>query len=101
MWFAASTSISRAPATSRGLCLPNITLTAVFVSGEDGSPLVGAGWFVGVDAQVWTLSSNRGIHEYDVCVQVISDLYDRGIAAAVDPAVLADRLRVLTSSDCF
>jgi hypothetical protein len=65
---------------------------------DEGSDFVGGGWLVGPDRQVWTVSSNSGIHELGMAARLVGALYDRGLAGHVDPDRLSHRLRTLTEA---
>lgn len=72
----------------------------MLVVGQDDQeqPFVGGGWLVGPDRQVWTVSSNSGIHEFGISARLVGALYRRGLADRVDPDLLSDRIRTLTEA---
>jgi hypothetical protein len=72
----------------------------MLVVGQDDqeNPFVGGGWLVGPDRQVWTVSSNSGIHEFGISARLVGALYDRGLAGRVDPDQLSHRIRTLTEA---
>lgn len=58
----------------------------------------GGSWLVGPDRQVWEVSSNPGIHDYDTVLRVLGRVYADGLARFVDPPALMDRLATLTGA---
>lgn len=61
-----------------------------------GRPWVGALVVVGPDLKIWTFSSNPAIHDQDASVACVAGIYRAGVANAVDPDLLAERLAALT-----
>jgi hypothetical protein len=62
----------------------------------DSVPAVGASHLVGPDEKLFVLSSNWAIHDYPLCIRLICQLYNDGLANAIDPELLVDRLEALT-----
>jgi len=73
-------------------------LVRVVVHDDQNRVLPGAGWLVGPDRKVWTISSNPGIHEPGLSVRLLRAIYDSGLADHVDPDRFSDRMRSLTEA---
>ncbi len=71
-------------------------LWSVVAVDEGGRPVPGGGWLVGDDAKVWTLSSNPGIHDWDMGIRLLNRLYSEDLAAHVEPESFGERLREVT-----
>ncbi|WP_332642876.1 hypothetical protein [Aeromicrobium sp.] len=56
----------------------------------------GGATLVGPDERAWTLSSNPGIHDYDLAVRLLEAAYNSGCVHALDPGMFADRLAEIT-----
>jgi hypothetical protein len=74
----------------------DVALWAVHIEDSQGRPAAGGAWLVGPDAQVFSISSNLGIHDWDLAERLLARIYREGIGGAVDPGVFAERLRRLT-----
>lgn len=71
-------------------------LWSVHIEDAQGRPAAGGAWLVGPDAQVFSISSNPGIHDWELAKRLLAAIYREGVAVAVDPGIFADRLRRLT-----
>jgi hypothetical protein len=78
--------------------LPNRMLWSVSVNDETGSPYVGAVNLVGPDGRLWTLSSNPGIHDFDLAVDLLDRAYREGLADQLDGDQFVSRVRKVTES---
>lgn len=61
-----------------------------------GRPNPGSAWLIGPDGRLWVISSNPGIHNYDLAVQLLEAAYRLGSAEHLDPDIFGDRLKQLT-----
>ena len=71
-------------------------LWSVVAVDDEGRPVAGGGWLVGDDGKVWSLSSNPGIHDWDMGARLLARLYSEGLASRVEPASFSERLREVT-----
>lgn len=62
----------------------------------EGRPAAGGSWLVGPDERVFFISSNPGIHDWQLASRILTTLYREGVGAAVDPDVFSDGLKRLT-----
>ncbi|WP_157437858.1 hypothetical protein [Actinoplanes subtropicus] len=63
---------------------------------DAGRPEPGGAWLIGPDERVWTVSSNPGIHDYDLGVELLEAAYRSGLSNYLDPAKFGERLTQLT-----
>ena len=78
--------------------LPGTPLWSVQAFDEQGRPNAGAGYFVGPDRRLWQISSNPGIHDYDLAVSLLGYAYREGLATRLDEDLFSARLREITES---
>jgi hypothetical protein len=76
---------------------PGTLLWWVGPSDENGMPYAGAGYLVGPDAQVWTISSNGAIHDSQLAVRLLDATYRERLEDYLTPQKFADRLRAMTA----
>lgn len=63
---------------------------------DAGMPYAGGAWLIGPDERVWTVSSNPGIHDYDLGVELLEAAYRSTLSDQLDSAKLSERLAQLT-----
>jgi len=66
-------------------------------SDEKGMPYAGAGYLIGPDGRVWTLSSNRGIHDDQLAVRLLDATYRERLENYLTPQKFTDRLQAMTA----
>lgn len=59
---------------------------------------MGAVNLVGPDGRLWTLSSNPGIHDFDMAVDLLDRAYREGFADQLDGDQFLSRVREVTES---
>ena len=64
---------------------------------DAGRPFPGGVALIGPDERVWSLSSNPGIHDYELGVRLLEAAYRCGFADHLDPAAFEQRLSMLTT----
>lgn len=75
----------------------NTGIWSVGIVDSNGMVEAGAVILVGPDKRVWSFSSNPSIHDRELAMTVLSELYRRGVADSVESQVLACRIAELTS----
>lgn len=73
-------------------------LWSVVTLDEGGRGYLGSFNLVGPDKQVWTFSSNPSIHDPDLVKSILARMYSAGVAALVEPDLLASKIRELTDA---
>lgn len=63
---------------------------------DAGMPYAGGVTLIGPDERAWSLSSNPGIHDFELGVRLLEAAYRSGFADYLDPAALEQRLSTLT-----
>jgi hypothetical protein len=63
---------------------------------DSGRPEAGAATLIGPDGRIWVLSSNPGIHDYDLAVSLLQDAYKSGHVDYLDTELFAARVGELT-----
>jgi hypothetical protein len=81
----------------RATAVPGSSLWWAGPIDENDMPYPGAGFLVGPDAQVWTVSSNPGIHDDGLAVEMLDATYREGLQDYLDAREFSNRLQVMTA----
>lgn len=76
---------------------PGSLLWWVGPSDENGMPYAGAGYLVGPDNRIWTISFNGGIHDSQLAVRLLNATYRERLEDYLTPKKFANRLRAMTA----
>lgn len=63
---------------------------------DHGLPLAGGCWLIGPDSKTYAISSNPGIHDFDLAVRLLELAYRDSLAEFLDPDRFGERLRQMT-----
>jgi hypothetical protein len=66
---------------------------------QNGMSHVGAGYLVGPDGRVWTVSSNGAIHDHQLAVRLLDATYRACLEDYLTPQKFTERLRAMTGDE--
>lgn len=63
---------------------------------QNGLPLAGGSWLIGPDERSYSISSNPGIHDAVLAIEMLEAAYDSGLSARLDPGKFGEALQGIT-----
>ncbi|WP_157514884.1 hypothetical protein [Nocardioides sp. J54] len=63
---------------------------------SDEMPLPGGSWLIGPDGRTYPVSSNPGIHDAELAIELLEAAYRDGLASRLDAGKFSERLSQIT-----